>query len=140
MTKRNRAVLCFCLVLSDIGSLRQPSPIKAANVADFDDFSLRNGRNQAVLPGRLYTPPEAKVLGASPRPLMIFLAGSGANGTDNLAQLAQVTDLMMAEARDRGAFLYVPQTLSTWSSQTVTDQVMTMLGRAIGTLNADTNR
>ena len=71
---------------------------------------------------------------------MIFLPGSGANGTDNLAQLAQVTDLMMAEAKDRGAFLYVPQTTNTWSSQVVTDEVITMVGRAIGTLNADTNR
>jgi predicted peptidase len=114
--------------------------LAAASVSDFIDFTLRSARsNTVVLPGRLYVPPEAGQPG-SPRPLMIFLAGSGANGTDNLAQLAQVTDLMMAEAKDRGAFLYVPQATSTWSSQTVTDEVMTMVDRAIGTLNADKNR
>jgi predicted peptidase len=114
--------------------------LAASSVSDFIDFTLRSARsNTVVLPGRLYVPPEAGQPG-SPRPLMIFLAGSGANGTDNLAQLAQVTDVMMAEAKDRGAFLYVPQTASTWSSQSVTDEVMTMVDRAIGTLNADRNR
>lgn len=93
-----------------------------------------------MLPGRLYVPPEAAAQPSSPRPLMIFLAGSGANGTNNLAQLDQVTDVMMQEAKDRGAFLYAPQTTSTWSSQTVTDEVMTMVNRAVNTLNADTNR
>jgi pimeloyl-ACP methyl ester carboxylesterase len=112
----------------------------AVNVADFADYSLRSASNQILLPGCLYTPPEAQLPGAGSRPLMIFLAGSGANGTNNLAQLDQVADLMIQEAKDRGAFLYVPQTVSTWSSQVVTDEVMTMINRAIGTLNADTNR
>ncbi len=137
MTRKNAVVVCFWLVLYAIGV---PGHAPAANVADFVDYSLRNASNQVLLPGRLYIPPEAQLPGASPRPLMIFLPGSNANGTDNLAQLAQVTQLMMAEAKDRGAFLYAPQTTSTWSSQVVTDEVMTMVGRAISTLNADTNR
>src|SRR5436190_21197638 len=110
---RNSAVLCFWLVLCCVGLPRHTSAI---NVADFADYSLRNASNQILLPGRLYTPPEAQLPSATPRPLMIFLAGSGANGTNNLAQLNQVTDGMMQAAKDRGAFLYVPQTTSTWSS------------------------
>jgi predicted esterase len=114
------------------------SRLSAASVSDFSDFSLRNVLNTVVLPGRLYVPPAAQP--GSPRPLMIFLHGSGSDGTDNVSQLSQITARMMAEAKDRGAFLYVPQTVSTWSSQTVTDEVMTMVDRAISTLNADTNR
>lgn len=134
---RNSAILCFWLVLHTVGV---PRSVSGVNVADFADYSLRNASNQVLLPGRLFTPPEAQSPGAGPRPLMIFLAGSGANGTNNLAQLNQVTDLMIQTAKDRGAFLYVPQTANTWSSQAVTDQVMTMVNRAIGTLNADTSR
>jgi predicted esterase len=117
-----------------------PTKVPAVPVADFVDFTLRNGRNQVVLPGRLYVPPEAAAQPDSPRPLMIFLHGSGANGTDNLAQLTHVVDQMLTEAKQRGAFLYAPQATSTWSSQAITDEVMTMVDRAISTLNADTNR
>ncbi|HEX4412436.1 MAG TPA: dienelactone hydrolase family protein, partial [Lacipirellulaceae bacterium] len=117
-----------------------PASLLGASVSDFVDFSLVSNRNAVLLPGRLYVPPEAGVPSSSPRPLMIFLAGSGANGTNNLAQLDQVTDGMMQQAKERGAFIYAPQTTSTWSSQTVTDEVMTMIDRAIGTLNADRDR
>src|SRR6476646_4460096 len=47
---------------------------------------------------------------------------------------------MAKEAVDRGAFIYAPQTASSWTATTVTSQVMTMIDRAINTLNADTNR
>jgi predicted peptidase len=114
--------------------------LRAASVADFSDFSLRNGLNQVLLPGRLYTPPEAQVPGAAPRPLIINLAGGGGSGTDNSIQLGFITDVMMAQAQQRGAFIYAPQTVSSWSTTTVTSQVMTMIDRAISTLNADTHR
>jgi len=113
---------------------------RAASVADFVDFSLLSPSNTVLLPGRLYVPPQAAAEPNSPRPLMIFLAGSGANGSNNLAQLDQVTDGMLQQAKDRGAYIYAPQTISTWSSKTVTDEVMTMVDRAISTLNADKNR
>ena len=117
-----------------------PSRLRAASVTDFSDFSLRNGLNQVLLPGRLYTPPEAQLPGAAPRPLIINLAGSGGNGTDNSIQLGFISDVMMAQAQQRGAFIYAPQTVSSWSTTTVTSQVMTMIDRAISTLNADTHR
>lgn len=137
MTRMSQAILCFWSVLVAVGV---PHHASAVDIADFSDYSLRNASNQVLLPGRLFIPPESQLPGAAPRPLMIFLHGSGANGTNNLAQLAQVTDLMIAEAKDRGAFLYVPQATSTWSSQVITNEVMTMVDRAISTLNADTNR
>jgi predicted peptidase len=117
-----------------------PRHAPAINVADFADYSLRNANNQVLLPGRLYTPPEAQLPGAAPRPLIINLAGGGGNGIDNSIQVNFITDVMMAQAQQRGAFIYAPQTVSSWSTTTVTDQVMTMIDRAISTLNADTHR
>ena len=100
-----------------------PTGLRAAPVQDFIDFSLRNASNQVLLPGRLYVPPEAAANPQTPRPFMMFLHGSGANGTDNLAQLTHVADHMLTEAKQRGAFLYAPQATSTWSSQLITGQV-----------------
>jgi len=104
------------------------------------DFSLRDQNNAVLLPGRLYVPPESQQPSAAPRPLIINLAGSGGNGTDNTTQLLFITEVMANQARERGAFIYAPQTAVTWSSTTVTTQVMTMIDRAINTLNADTHR
>src|SRR4051812_1966541 len=119
---RKLAVLCLWILL---GAIATPCQVRAANVSDFIDYTLFGARGGVpVLQGRLYVPPEAAALPDSPRPIMIFLHGSGANGTNNLAQLTHVTDQMMAEAKQRGAYLYVPQATSTWSSQTITDAVM----------------
>ena len=114
--------------------------VPAANVANFIDFSLRNASNQVLLPGRLYVPPQSLVPSSAPRPFMMYLHGSVANGTDNLAQVAEVKDRMLTEAMQRGAFLYVPQATSTWSTQTITDRVMGMIDRAVNELNADAHR
>jgi predicted peptidase len=134
---RNSVILCFWLMLYAVGLPRQAS---ALNIADFADYSLRGANNQVLLPGRLYTPPEAQLLGAAPRPLIINLHGSGGNGTDNSLQLGFISDMMVDQAKQRGAFIYAPQATSTWSSTTITSQVMTMIDRAISTLNADTHR
>lgn len=117
-----------------------PSLASALTLADFADYSFRNANNQVLLPGRLYVPPEALVPNAAPRPFIINLAGSGGNGTDNLSQLNFLTDEMASQAVQRGAFIYAPQTANSWSTTTVTNQVMTMIDRAINTLNADTHR
>src|SRR6476659_7724138 len=122
---RNSAILCFWLALCAVGLPRQASALKAADGADFADYSFRNASNQVLLPGRLFTPPEAQLPGAEPRPLIINLAGSGGNGTDNSIQLNFITEVMMAQAQQRGAFIYAPQTISSWSTTTVTSQVMT---------------
>lgn len=127
------------IALVAVAAISAPHPLRAVPVTDFIDFSLRNGSNQVILPGRLYVPPEAAQPG-SPRPLIINLHGGGANGTDNLAQLTHIAGQTLTEAKDRGAFLYAPQATSTWSSKTITDEVMTMVDRAISTLNADVNR
>jgi predicted peptidase len=134
---RSRIGLCFCLVLCGAGLPRHASAI---NVDEFADYSLRNARNQILLPGRLFTPPEAQVPNAAPRPLIINLHGSGGNGTDNSIQLGFISDMMVDEAKQHGAFIYAPQATSTWSSTTITSEVMTMIDRAISTLNADTHR
>jgi dienelactone hydrolase len=131
-------VIAGCLFALAVAGV--PQGALAASVTDFTDFSLRNANNQVLLPGRLYTPPEAQLPGAAPRPLIINLAGSGGNGTDNSIQLNFITDVMTVEAEQRGAFIYAPQTVSSWSTTTVTSQVMTMIDRAINSLNADTHR
>ncbi len=137
---RNSAILCSWLALCAVGLPRQASALKAADGADFADYSLRNASNQVLLPGRLFTPPEAQLPGAEPRPLIINLAGSVGNGTDNIQQLGFISDVMMIEARDRGVFIYAPQAVNSWSTTTITSQVMTMVDRAISTLNVDTHR
>jgi predicted esterase len=111
----------------------------AANVADFSDYSLQNSAGQVILPGRLFIPPEA-ASDPTPRPLMVFLHGGGAIGTDNLAQLSHVPDPMLDEANQRGAFLYAPQATTTWANITLVDRAMTMINRAVTDLHADANR
>jgi len=111
--------------------------IPGANVADFADFSLRDAANNVILPGRLYMPPEAT---SSPRPLVLFLHGGGENGTNNTSQVNGNIDNLLAAAKERGAFLYAPQTTSNWNSTGFTSSVMTMISRAESQQNVDRNR
>lgn len=110
---------------------------RAANIADFVDFTLRTPRGQLVLPGRLYAPPHASP--AAPVPLIVYLHGSGASGTNNVTQLEQTPDMLASEAKRRGAMLYVPQTNAGWTA-TTTDLAMTMITRAVTELGADPDR
>src|SRR4029078_9638562 len=108
---RSRAIFILpCL--SPLAVAMSPRESFALTINDFADYSLRNASNQVLLPGRLYTPPEAQLPGAAPRPLIINLAGGGGNGTDNTIQLNFITDVMASEAQQRGAFIYAPQTVS----------------------------
>jgi poly(3-hydroxybutyrate) depolymerase len=113
----------------------------AAGVADFEVFSFTEG-STTLLPGRLYVPPEASGDPSRPRPLMVFLHGAGAVGRDNVTQIGpnHTPDYMLAQAKARGAFLYVPQTSSSWAAATVLDRVMAMIDRAVVDLNADDDR
>lgn len=117
-----------------------PRIAPAANVADFIDFSLRNGTGQVILPGRLFVPPEATSDPATPRPFILFFHGAGEDGTNNTSQINVNIDNLLAEAKRRGAFLYAPQTSSNWSSATLTTNVMTMVGQAETTQNVDPHR
>ena len=56
---------------------------RAANVSDFIDFSLRSGAT-ALLPGRLYVPPEAISDPTTLRPFILFLHGGGEAGATTL--------------------------------------------------------
>lgn len=104
----------------------------AANINDFIDFSSPS------LPGRLYVPPEAAT---GPRPLIVFLHGSGEVGSDNQVQVTgqNINNLLLA-AKTRGAYLYAPQTSTGWSSTTVMDRVMGMIDQAIVNENVDNRR
>jgi predicted peptidase len=117
-----------------------PPSVRAANLADFTDYSLRTVAGLTVLPGRLYIPPEAASDLATPRPLMVYLHGGGAIGTDNVTQILHTPDYMVEEAKLRGAFLYVPQTPTGWSSLTSINAAMTMINRAVADLHADDDR
>jgi predicted esterase len=112
---------------------------RAANIVDFTDYSLRNSGGQVLLPGRLFTPPEAAT-SPTPRPLMVYLHGGGAAGTNNVTQVLQTPDYMLDEAKRRGAYLYVPQAPVTWASLSHVDSVMTMINRAVADLRADDDR
>ena len=91
-----------------------------------------------MLPGRLYLPPDAS--SAAPVPLIVYLHGSGASGTNNTLQIEQTPDMLASEAKRRGAMLYVPQTNAGWTAMSVTDSVMTMITRAVNELGADPDR
>jgi predicted esterase len=132
---RRRSFIALFVLAHSLGA----SSALAANLADFTDYSLLGSRGQVLLPGRLFIPSEATASG-SPRPLMLYLHGGGARGSDNTAQILQTPDYMLEEAKARGAFLYVPQTSDTWASTTMVDYVMSMIDRAIIERNADTNR
>ncbi|WP_428307669.1 dienelactone hydrolase family protein [Lacipirellula sp.] len=127
---------CYALIVTAI--VASAAPAHAANIADFVDFSLRTPRGNVVMPGRLYAPPEASP--AHPVPLVVYLHGSGASGTNNTLQIEQTPDMLAAEAKRRGAMLYVPQTNLGWTGTSVTDWVMTMIDRAVNELRADPHR
>src|SRR6185295_7557080 len=95
---------------------------------------------QVVLPGRLFTPPEAITDPIVARPLMLYLHGGGAAGTNNITQIEHTPDFMLDEAKRRGAYLYVPQMATTWASTTNVDYVMTMIERLVADRNADSDR
>jgi predicted esterase len=129
---------CYALVLTIICF---PQFADAANIADFVDYSLTSPRNGAVvLPGRLFVPPEATADPVTPRPLMVYLHGGGAAGTNNITQIEQTPDALVDEAKARAAYLYVPQISPTWASESAVDNVMTMISRAIAERHADPNR
>jgi predicted peptidase len=131
---RIKAVIC----LSGLAALLAVGRARAASVSDFADFTLRSGAT-TVLPGRLYIPPEANLPGAS-RPLILFLHGGGEAGANNLAQINGNIDFLLAEAKRRGAYLYAPQSPSTWSSATLSANVMTMIERALVEQHVDADR
>jgi predicted peptidase len=112
---------------------------RAANPAEFVDFSLRSG-STLLLPGRLYVPPSAVTDPATMRPLIVFLHGAGESGANNTAQVNGNIDNLLAEAKRREAFLYAPQTNAGWTSSTMTDRVMTMVNRALADHPVDQHR
>lgn len=113
------------------------SSLPAASVTDFIDFSLRADDNTVLLPGRLHGEASDPT---TPRPLVLFLHGSGESGTDNLLPINENIDGLLAEVKLRGAYLYAPQTNSGWANPTVLTQTMTMIDRAIAEQQVDANR
>lgn len=130
---------CYALIAAAIvATIGMATSSEAANIADFVDFTMRTPRGQVALPGRLYVPPDASP--ANPVPLIVYLHGSGASGTNNSLQIEQTPDMLASEAKRRGAMLYVPQTNAGWTATSVTDSVMTMITRAVNELGADSDR
>lgn len=131
---------CYRLIATAVVALlASTTSTRAANIADFVDFTLRTPRGQVVLPGRLYIPPNASP-SSDPVPLIVYLHGSGASGTNNSLQIEQTPDMLASEAKRRGAMLYVPQTYLGWTGTSITDWVMTMIDRAVNELGADPDR
>ena len=131
----NRPKIFASLALAMALSLA--SHASAADIADFVDYSLLSPRGPVALPGRLYIPPEAA---ASPRPLMVFLHGAGAIGTNNTTQVLHTPDYLLDEAKRRGAYLYLPQAPIGWASLSSIDNVATMIDRLVADGSADARR
>jgi predicted peptidase len=112
----------------------------AANVSDFINYSVVDGNNN-LLPGRLHIPADYATNPNIERPLLLFLHGGGESGTNNLAQINANIDNLLAAAKQRGAFLYAPQTNSGWGSGGPSiPNAITMIDRTIADFNVDTNR
>jgi predicted peptidase len=133
---RHTATSLYSLLLVTIAL---PIGARCANVNDFIDYSLRSTSGGLLLPGRLYVPPEA-ANPAEPRPLILFLHGAGESGTNNVAQVNQNIDNLLAEAKQRGAFLYAPQTNNGWGPATTIDYTMLMINGALIPYNVDASR
>jgi predicted peptidase len=112
--------------------------VHGANVAEFLDYSLLASDNSVLMPGRLYVPPGSNV-GAA-RPLILFLHGSGAQGTNNASQLNNNINNLYAEAKRRGAFLLAPQTNGGWDYSLFTDYVTSLVEHALVDYNVDSRR
>jgi predicted peptidase len=136
MPRKLKTIRLYVLLFSVLLTLSPPRLTPAADINEFIDFSFKAG-SSTLLPGRLYVPPEAA---SGPRPLILYLHGSGQIGLDNIRQVSAFSiDNLLAQAKQRGAFVYAPQTNSSWLSKTTTDRLMTMIDRAIIDLNADTD-
>ena len=107
----------------------------AASLDDFVDFS-------GVLPGRMYIPPEASASDDT-RPLILYLHGGLSAGRDNRRHITDGgMDELLATAKDRGAYLYAPQSPTGWNNggwRSATE-VMTMINQAISHEKIDPNR
>ena len=67
MTRNLTIILSWCGCLLCAAGL--PGRAWALTANDFIDYSLRNGRNQVLLPGRLYVPPESQIPDAAHAPV-----------------------------------------------------------------------
>ena len=110
-----------------------------AKTAAFSNFSLVTD-GKVVLPGLLYVPPEAKFDPDVRRPLILFLHGGGEKGTNNKSQVNINIDNLLTEAKRRGVYLYAPQSPGDWDDRGITDQVVTMIDRAIAEHKVDKSR
>ncbi len=112
----------------------------AANVSDFAVFNYLDNNGNVLLPGRLYVPTDFATNPNIPRPIILFFHGSGESGTNNTSQVNGNIDNLLTAAKNRGAFLYAPQTNFGWSDPTILSWAMTMVDRAITDYHADTDR
>jgi predicted peptidase len=95
MTVRRKVIACALLIACAASTARGADP------NEFVVFSTTQ------LPGRLYVP-----VGYDPArsyPLVTFLHGFGARGTNNTSQVGVDIDGLLAECKRREAFLYAPQ-------------------------------
>ena len=115
-----------------------PPLARAADPNDFIVFST------AQLAGRLYVP--ANYDPARSYPLVTFLHGFGARGTNNTSQVGVDIDGLLAECKRRGAFLYAPQSPDgIWqgtptAASTEQTRMQEMLALARQTYNIDEER
>jgi predicted peptidase len=94
---RRRLIVSTLFVVCAAAPPRAP----AADPNEFLVFSTTQ------LPGRLFVP--ANYDPARSYPLVTFLHGFGARGTNNTSQVGVDIDGLLAECKRRGAFLYAPQ-------------------------------
>lgn len=126
------------LALVAVASLHHA--LLGANVSDFQVYNYTDSSNNVVLPGRLFVPTEYAANPNVPRPLILFLHGSGESGTNNTAQVNGNIDNLFAAAKARNAFLYAPQTNSGWDDKALLGDALAMIDRAVADHDVDPHR
>lgn len=134
---RIRFVLAFILIFS---ASVLSGAVHAANPNEFEVYNLVDELSVLRLRGRLFVPESYASAPTTPRPLILFLHGSGESGTNNTAQVNGNIDNLLAAAKTHDAFLYAPQTNSGWEQTVLLGRAMTMIDRAIAERSVDPNR
>lgn len=113
----------------------------AASSSDFVDSTLYASNGTTVLlPSRLYVP--SVDAGQDPdRPLIVFLHGLGEGGRDNLQQINGNINRLLAEAKQRNAFLLAPQSYNGyWHNPSHTANIMSTIDLIAEQYNVDRSR
>ncbi|GHC07344.1 hypothetical protein [Cerasicoccus arenae] len=120
-------------------SLGSATPAYAADPADFVVYNYTHGNSSSPsLYGRLFVPNNYDP--AQSYPLVLFYHGLGEFGTDNMSQINNNINNLLANAKSRDFFLYAPQhPTKGWTSEGM-DRTLRMTAHLLDLYSIDKSR